>query len=89
MLVPQICELAVCAAFINQQALRRIKWMEFVKCLFSDVNNYWNGIVTFLFFWGGQDEYTMKLTMLEWLHERSRDLGRKTSKRQGGVVGHK
>ena len=63
MLVPQICELAVCAAFINQQALRRMKWMEFVKCLFSIVNSGRNRIVMFLFVWGGQDGRTMKLTM--------------------------
>ena len=35
MRVPQICELEVCAAFINQRALRRMKWTEFmnVYCL--------------------------------------------------------
>ena len=63
MLVPQICEFAVCATFINQQALRRMKWMEFVKCLLSIVNSGRNHIVMFLFVWGGQDGRTMKLTM--------------------------
>ena len=71
MFVPQICELAVYAAFINQQALRRMKWMEFVKGVFSIVNNGRNRIVMFLFVCSGQDGRTMKLTMRERLHERS------------------
>ena len=63
MLLPQMCELAVCAAFIDQQALRRMKWMEFVQGFFSIVNSGRNRIVMFLFVWGGQDGRTMKLTM--------------------------